>query len=62
LLVIIYNYTNDARTHESLAVLELAYYILVTNNHLFDAISVDLRLYIDAVSNEKDNLYLWIRW
>jgi hypothetical protein len=34
-----------------LAVLEIAYYILVSNNNLLIAISVDLRLYIDAVSN-----------
>jgi hypothetical protein len=44
------------------AVLEIAYYILVSNNNLLNAISVDLRLYKDAVSNKKDNLYLWIRW
>jgi hypothetical protein len=45
-----------------LAVLEIAYYFLVSNNNLLNAISIDLRLYIDAVSNKKENLYLRIRW
>ena len=45
-----------------LTVLEIAYYFLVSNNNLLNAISIDLRLYIDAVSNKKENLYLRIRW